>query len=155
MLDDKSNQKLDELIDRELAKLPECPAPETLIPRVMAALQAKAQKVWWQRPWFDWPMGLRVLSLTFVAALVWGSFYGGIIVWNEAPNPISFARIYGWFTTALTMGDILSTLASAVLLILNSIGKFWLFLAFAIVFLMYLSCVGIGTVCFRLALKNR
>ena len=42
-------------MDRELRRLPLPRAPQTLLPRVMAAVQAWAQRPWYTRAWFAWP----------------------------------------------------------------------------------------------------
>jgi hypothetical protein len=155
MIDDHSNSKLEELIDREFSKLTERPAPQTLIPRVLATIQARAQKRWWRESWFGWPIGPKVISIAFLAALVPIAFSGGAMAWAGATNPIFLETVHGWITTLVAMGGILSTLANAITLILSSIGRFWMCLGLTIALLMYLSCVGIGTLCFRLALNKR
>src|SRR3989442_10640350 len=62
---------LETLLERELKKLPDLAAPQTIIPRVLAAIQAKARP-WWQRPWVTWPWGLRVLFLFAVFVVLGG-----------------------------------------------------------------------------------
>lgn len=58
---------LEPQIDRALKQLPPIRAPHTLLPRVMAAVQAWAARPWYQRAWFTWPRSLQVAS---AAALV-------------------------------------------------------------------------------------
>ena len=48
-------------LTRELQMLPTPRAPGTLLPRVMAAVQAWALRPWYQRAWFTWPPARRML----------------------------------------------------------------------------------------------
>jgi hypothetical protein len=50
---------LEPIVGHELRRLPMPRAPETLLPRVMAAVQAWARRPWYARAWFTWPIGLR------------------------------------------------------------------------------------------------
>ena len=60
-----------------LRSLPGVPAPASLLPRVMAAVQAWAVRPWYERAWFTWPIPLRIASgaalivLLIGAALAW------------------------------------------------------------------------------------
>ena len=59
--------ELEDAIDRELKQLPAPRAPETLLPRVLAATVARPRARWFAQPWLGWPLGWQVAS---VAALV-------------------------------------------------------------------------------------
>jgi hypothetical protein len=71
---------LERRVHDELRRLPAPLAPGTLLPRVLAAVDAWARRPWYARAWFTWPIGLRVAS---VAALV-AAAYG---MWNLPPLP--------------------------------------------------------------------
>ena len=58
---------LEPRVDRELRRLPAPRAPHTLLPRVMAAAEAWAERPWYTRAWVTWPLAWQVVS---VAALV-------------------------------------------------------------------------------------
>ena len=61
---------LERLVDRELKRLPTPRAPRTLLPRVMAAVDAAANMPWYRRAWFTWPLGWQAVSVSMgVAAL--------------------------------------------------------------------------------------
>ena len=51
--------ELQQRIDRELKSLPGLRAPETLLPRVLAAVRHWADRPWYARAWFTWPMWWR------------------------------------------------------------------------------------------------
>ncbi|MBI2946487.1 MAG: hypothetical protein HYY23_02505 [Verrucomicrobia bacterium] len=150
-----SEDHLEKLIHQALAKLPELHAPETLIPRVLETILNQAQKPWWRRSWFTWPSGLRVISLAFAVTLLGGIFSGTAFLWPDVAGAVGMGAADPWLTRLSMAGEILGTLAGAVLMIWNSISKLWLLLSLAIAFLMYLSCVGIGTLCFQLAVNKR
>lgn len=67
-------QDLEKMMERELRSLPAPRAPETLAPRVMAAIVARAPLPWHRRTWFEWPLGGRIasaaLTVAFVAAMM-------------------------------------------------------------------------------------
>jgi hypothetical protein len=55
---------LERFVDGKLRQLPLPHAPETLVPRVMAAVRAWVERPWYQRAWFTWPLGWQVASGT-------------------------------------------------------------------------------------------
>ena len=58
---------LEQTVGARLRQLPRPRAPETLLPRVLAAVQAWAQRPWYARAWLTWPAPLQIGS---VAAFV-------------------------------------------------------------------------------------
>ena len=63
---------LERLIARELRSLPAPRAPRTLLPRVMAAATAAAERPWYSRAWLQWPVGWQLIrdaveAISFVA----------------------------------------------------------------------------------------
>src|SRR6187402_633456 len=63
---------LERHVDRVLADLPPLGAPDTLLPRVLAAVEAWAERPWYQRAWLTWPVGLQVASAALLILLVLG-----------------------------------------------------------------------------------
>jgi hypothetical protein len=57
-------------IDRALKELPLLRAPDTLLPRVSAAVQAWMRRPWYERAWFTWPLALRVVGITTLALML-------------------------------------------------------------------------------------
>ena len=73
---------LERRVDRDLRRLSAPLAPHTLLPRVLAAVEAWARRPWYTRAWFTWPLGWQVASVT-VLALV------GAGAWMLPPAPPS------------------------------------------------------------------
>ena len=60
---------LETSIHRELRGLRPPAAPATLLPRVLAAVQAWAGRPWYQRAWFTWPAAGQAVALLTLAAV--------------------------------------------------------------------------------------
>jgi hypothetical protein len=57
---------LESLVDRELRRLPAPRAPRSLLPRVMAAIEAVPERPWYARPWFAWPLLPQAASIALL-----------------------------------------------------------------------------------------
>lgn len=66
---------LDDLLDRELKRLPGPRAPQTLLPRVLAATVERDEHAPEATGWFTWPLSWRLASVTIVAMLVYGAWW--------------------------------------------------------------------------------
>lgn len=65
---------LERLIDRALRALPPPRAPRALLPRVMAAVEERAQRPWYTRAWLQWPVGWQLASaLVLIGVVATGS----------------------------------------------------------------------------------
>ena len=61
--------ELDRLVDAELRQLPSPRAPQTLLPRVMAAVEQWTRRPWYTRAWFTWPPGWQAASIALLCVL--------------------------------------------------------------------------------------
>ena len=68
----RSFAELERHVDRALADLPPLGAPDTLLPRVLAAVQAWAARPWYRRAWLTWPIGLQIASAALLALTIAG-----------------------------------------------------------------------------------
>src|SRR6185436_18949429 len=73
---------LERRVHEELRRLPAPLAPSTLLPRVLAAVDAWARRPWYERAWFTWPLGWQIVSAAALALAVYGT-------WNLPPLPAS------------------------------------------------------------------
>jgi hypothetical protein len=67
-MNDPSN--LAQRLDHALHQAAQPRAPRTLLPRVMAAVQASARVPWYRREWRRWPLGWQLASGVPTAALL-------------------------------------------------------------------------------------
>ena len=64
---------LERLVARELRALPPPRAPHTLLPRVLAAVDASARRPWYSRAWMTWPAAWQAVSVLVLIAGVSGA----------------------------------------------------------------------------------
>jgi hypothetical protein len=139
------DQDLERVIHQELRKLPPVKAPEMLSVRVLATVRAQAALPWWQRSIWHWPSAVRTAFLivlaVIVAAITSSTWWAGDVV----------ARGAGVFTESTQP---LMTLGNAFVLVwktfLHNIALF----ALAFSGMLYLLCVGAGTMFVRLAVRR-
>jgi len=146
--------KIAELIHRELMKLPERAAPSTLMSRVLYRIEQR-KRCWWRQPWTSWPFLAKMISLPSIIFCVVAPV-AGLSLLSEFPLVDWGARHAGDVLRRLTPAwDFGAALANAFLLSLASIDQLWILVSAAVAFLMYLTCLAVGTVCFRVALQKR
>jgi hypothetical protein len=63
---------LEILVAGELRRQPEPRAPQTLMPRVLAAVQAWSGRPWYAREWFAWPLVWQLASAAALIVIVTG-----------------------------------------------------------------------------------
>ena len=144
------HDELDELLDRELCHLPPFTAPQSLAPRVMAAVRAKAAAVagpWWLQSWTAWPMYAR--AALFVAALLIATifFSGSVVLHDQIPTIASQNPM------ANLLGDF-AAIGNTVALLWQKIGQPLFLTRIAVCVAMYFVCVGLGTAMFRVATRE-
>jgi len=148
------DEELEHLIDRELRRLPDRPAPGTLMPRVMQAIAARQATPWWQKSFVHWPLPARLAFLTgssTLAALL------GYLVWGLSSGVTLGAlgaEIRPWLSGLSVIRSILETLGSAALVLAKSAGPWLMWAAITIAAVSYLTTIGLGTVCWRLATRR-
>ena len=75
-----SERDLERRVHEELRRLPAPKAPRTLMPRVLSAVDAWANRPWYTRAWFAWPLGWQIVSVVLLAGVVYGA-------WRLPPAP--------------------------------------------------------------------
>ncbi len=146
--------ELEQWIDRELRQLPDRPAPETLMPRVMQAIAVRRALPWWRKSFTHWPAPAKILFLlgssglaSLLAYLVWG-------VSNGATMGTLGAEIQSWMSGLGLIGSVLETLGSALVTLAKSAGPWLMWVSIAIASVSYLTTVGLGTLGWRLATRR-
>jgi hypothetical protein len=143
--------KLERIIDQELRKLPDLPAPQTLAPRVLAAIRARAAKPWWQQSWWNWPLAAQV-AFVAVAIAIAGLFTQSGWMVDDSVRSYS-QQVTEQATTLSAFLDKLQPLVN-VFAVLWQKGQPLLLYAVALAMALYLACVGVGTIFVRVALRR-
>lgn len=153
-MDENREKKLEELIHRELRQLPERPAPATLVHRVMLAVHARAKRPWRERAWVSWPLGLQMISLAVLLASAGLVSYFLGAVWNGVSVTSISSGLIESFAWLKPIWEMVAALIGAVTVIVRVTGQQFLLIGAAVVALAYVTCIGLGTVCVRMALHK-
>jgi len=142
-------------LDRQLKQLPDRPAPASLMPRVFAALAARARLPWYCRPWLQWPrafQGLSLVAVSFVlGALTYATLHFGDFATADAVGDrlsIWLAPVEALWTAAVTLAGLVGRLIAQV--------SPWVWVGLGVVAAgMYAVCVGLGTLLYRVTVKRQ
>ena len=133
---------LERLIDRELRALPPPHAPRALLPRIMAAVEDRAQRPWYTRAWLQWPVGWQLASALMLIGVV---ATGGVLL------PQLRAAVMALSVVAKLRGDVAES-AREVEVATTAVRVVWRTLlapvvpwAFALITLMCAACAVFGT----------
>ncbi len=144
--------RLEAQLDHALKSLPPIEAPAGLAPGVLAILAARARQPWWERAWWDWPLSAKAAFLVLTVAVA-GLLAGGGLFFGEGAESYGIGLL-DWLHPFVTLMEILAPLASAGLLVWETIGEPFLIYGALCIGALYLTCLGMGTACFRYALKR-
>jgi hypothetical protein len=75
--------ELERRVHDELRRLPSPMAPGTLLPRVLAAVDAWVNRPWYERAWFTWPLGWQLASVVLAVLAGYAAWYA-----PSAPAPV-------------------------------------------------------------------
>lgn len=131
--------------DRALKQLPARRAPSGFAPRVLTAIQQRAALPWYQRPWLRWPRTLQAIS-----ALGTGGLFGvaiwGVTLAQAAANPL----VSEVKREAFSVLNIFSAVLQALSLGATRIPMPVWGAALGMVAVAWVSCLALGTACWRL-----
>ena len=134
---------LETRVQRELKRLPAPRAPHTLLPRVMAAVQAWAGRPWYSRAWFTWPLGLQVASAAALALVIAGGVVLAPAAEAAAANALTAVRIVA--TGGADVARPIETTASSARILWRTLLEPLASYALVVVVLMFLACAVFGT----------
>jgi hypothetical protein len=144
---------LEQLVHEELRRLPAPVAPRTLLPRVMAAVQAWAERPWYARAWFTWPIGVQVLSVATVVGLLAGAAVIAPDVEQLVRDAIA-SRASGPATDIASAMHQAEAGVLAARALWRALGAPLVPYVFIVVALMCLACVTFGTALNRVAFQR-
>ena len=141
-------------LHRELMELPELEAPPTLIAGVLNRIKAQAPSSWYQSPWWDWPVALRLASAVLVLGVL------GFLAWfagsfGELGLGPQLTQAYAETKTALdSVLDACEAAMGSSAVFWSNYGQMILLAAGALLFATYLTCVAAGTALYQLAWRR-
>jgi hypothetical protein len=148
-------RNLERQIDRALKALPELPAPNTLCARVMAAVAARQALPWYRQPWQNWSLTWRAVSMTFLLLSFGGFCVAAWQLTQAAGYTAAMAEVKQVFSGIGLIWHTVEVLLGALVLVCKQLGTAFMIGCLVAVGIGYAICVGLGTVCVRLALAHR
>jgi hypothetical protein len=133
---------LERLAHRELRRLPPPRAPHTLLPHIMAAVEAAPARPWYTRAWFTWPAGWQVASIAALALLVTGAVLIGPRVQATASGVIAAVHV---FAGGVSGAAPVETTANSARILWRTLLEPLATYALVVVVLMVLACAVFGT----------
>lgn len=148
------DDELEHWIDRELRGLPDRPAPETLMPRVLQAIAARQSLPWWRKSYVHWPPFARWFFLVASSGLAAFLAYGLWGMLNGATPEVLGAELRSIGAGWNVFRSLVETLGSAARILVKSAGAWWMWGAATVAGVSYLTTVSLGTVCWRLVTRR-
>ena len=154
-MSERDEQDLERWAQRELRGLPLVPAPPSLVPRMLAALEAQARLPWWRCPLWTWPLAARVAFFVTALAFVAGvAFFARDLDENWSMETLAQAAL-AKFGVLDPLWSLLAALVSAATTMVDSLGPNARWIGGGLALAMWFACVGIGSLCYRVALSRR
>ena len=131
---------LETRIDRTLRRFPAPPAPHTLLPRVLAAVQEWSQRPWYSRAWFTWPIGGQIISAAALILVVIGGAF--LTMSAQATIDQTVGRL---LSGVMPVAQQAEAMFNAARVVWHAVVEPLAVYAFAVVAVMFLACVAFGT----------
>lgn len=147
-------QKLEQQVDKELKALPELRAPDSLMLRVLRAIESRANLPWFRRAWYTWPKGLRVVSFLILAGAFAGLCFGGWELSNVGSS-LAAQKLAVPVATTSALWTATQSLIGAGVVAFKGLGKGFLIGCIAAVILGYAWCLALGAAFVRLGFSLR
>lgn len=147
------HEDLDRLIHRELRGLPDVAAPRQLGASVMTKLAAREQRVWWRQPWLNWPLPIRLVSMMSSLAFLAVAGWWALDAWASAS--VAVETVSRSSVLLATLRDWAGALGNSGEKALSELPRDYLFIGLGVLAGLYLACIGLGTVFFRILFQPR
>jgi len=147
-------KRLEAEVDRKLKALPELRAPESLMLRVLRAIEVRANLPWFRRAWQTWPTGLRVVSFLALACAFGGLCLAGWQL-SDAGSSLAAQKLSVPLAVVSALWGAVQTVVGAASVAFKSLGSGFLTGCIIAALLGYALCVGLGAVFLRLGFSVR
>ena len=147
-------EELEKIIHRALRSLPDRRAPRTLETRVLAAIEARHSRPWWQQSFAHWPVAARgsflLLTGMLAAALIVLVVRTGTGAEADATSALAGPLAY---LSHLKAGFDGITKFGA--LIFRNIPSLWIYGGLAFIAAMYAALIGLSATAYRTFFNHR
>jgi hypothetical protein len=145
------NERLERDIDRELKRLRDLTAPGSLIPGVMARIEAQRARTAGRHYWQSWPAPIRAVCFVMLLMLFSGICYGGWELWRFGTSDLIAGKLATWTAPADALWSTVCALVVAASALVSHLGAVFIVTCIMISLFSYLACVGVGTILVRFA----
>jgi uncharacterized membrane protein len=154
-MNSEHERELELEIDRELKSLRELEAPGTLARRVLLAIEQRRAVRWYNQPWQNWPVVLRISAMALLSIMFGGLCVASWQLTKAAGVSTAFQEVAGLFSGLTTLWNIVNVLLGAIVLVAKHLGTGFMIGCVVIAGLVYALCLGLGTAWVRLAFARR
>jgi hypothetical protein len=148
------NQRLEQQVDIVLKALPDLQAPPTLVPRVLAILEHRSSIPWYRQAWQSWSAAARTGALAGMLALFSALCFGAWKATQLDGVVAATDRVRGWTALLNTACNTIHVVWTALGHAVQQYGTSWIVAFLVAAGLGYALCIGLGTLCVRLALAR-
>ena len=153
-MDPEYEKRLEGEVSRQLRGLPELPAPATLALRVMAAIEARERRRWFQNPWPLWPTPLRYAALLGLGLLFGGLCWAGWHLCRSETGTVVGNELAKWLAAASALGRSLNLVGGLLVESVKNLKPAFLLGCLAAMAMAYGILVGLVTGYLRLGLAT-
>lgn len=149
----ESDPQLEQDLHRALRQLPDRPAPANLIARVQSAIAAQSALPWWQQSWFTWPRLAQFASALVAFALL--AAFGFLPGFSAIELPAISLALAEWAAPLEAIAGVMNSLLGAAAGMVGLTLPVFLAVLAGGLGLIYLGCIALGTVFYRVAIQPR
>lgn len=142
-----SEEALERSIDRLLRDQPPRRAPARLAQRVLAEIERREARPWWQKGFYAWPVAARVAFCLMC--------FGAVAIALEIPawlaNALS-SNLPSSFSRGIALWQVMMTVGAS---ITHTVPMHWVYAAICLIALLYAAFFGAGVAAYRTLFENR
>lgn len=149
-----SPEQLEKLIHQNLRALPDRRAPRSLESRVLAAIEARAARHWWQQSFREWPVAARGVFILFSAGLIKLALTAAVWVmadFNAAEVTNAFSNQFAWLHA---LRNAVGGVGELCAVIGRSIPTVWVYAVLGGIVALYATLFGLGATAYRMLYAN-
>lgn len=154
-MNENSEHRWEQQVDRALKNLPDLPAPASLVPKVMRAIHQRAALPWYRQPWPVWPAPLQALSLALLLGGFGAFVYAAWQLTQAAGYQAAWDEVRQAFAGLAYVANVARLLAEALLLVARQLGTPFIIGCLTAASLAYGLLIGFGTLYCRVAIALR